>query len=383
MAVPGARERSHTSRGGWLKRTALGAAVVALLPFGASVAVSGTAAAAYDPAGFDFYVDSSMGSIKNRIFRAADGSTDRVVYLLDGERAESDLNGWEEYTKIPAALAKFNINVVMPVGGQSSFYADWNEPSSFNGVNPDGSALPGSDSGSAVSGWTETSGKSYTYMWETYLTQTLRDALRDRLGFSSTRNGVFGLSSGGTAALVMAAYHPDQFVYAGSLSGYLYMSAPGMREALRLAMIAAGGYNIDSMAPAGSEKWARMDPYSFAPQLITNGTRLFISAGSAIPAQQDLASADAVIQGMPLEAIALANTKAFQSRMQTLGYENVTYDFPSMGVHNWGQWEQVANRLIPDMAQHIGKPLPPGSQPPPPAEGQQPPGEGQQPAPQN
>lgn len=385
MTVSGTRTRSHRVRGGWLKRTAVGTAVVALLPFGVSVAMSGSAAAEYDSSGVDFYVDSSMGSIKNRVFRAADGNTDRVVYLLDGERAEAELNGWERYTKIPAALAKFNINVVMPVGGQSSFYQDWNEPSSFSGFNPDGSALPGSDSGSAVSGWTETTGKTYTYQWETYLTQTLRDALRDRLGFSTSRNGIFGLSSGGSASLYMAAYHPDQFVYAGSMSGYLYMSAPGMREALRLAMLAAGGYNIDSMAPAGSEKWARMDPYGFAPQLIANNTRLYISAGSGVPAQQDLSSSDAVIQGMPLEGIALANTKAFQARMQALGYDNLTYDFPSIGVHNWGQWEQVANRLLPDLAQHIGKPLPAGAQPAPPAEGQQPPGEGQPPAgaPQN
>ncbi|MFI1916261.1 alpha/beta hydrolase [Nocardia sp. NPDC020380] len=375
VAVRGAQERCHGSRGGWLKRTLVGVVVAAVLPFGATVA--GPAAADVDAAGFDFWVDSSMGAIKSRIFRAADGNTDRVVYLLDGERAQDDYNGWELHTSIPAALTKFNINVVMPVGGESSFYADWDQPSSFGGSNPDPSLLPSQNSGSAVAGWDEKSGKTYTYAWETFLTRKLRAALRDRLGFSDSRNGVFGLSSGGSAALLMAAYHPDQFDYAGSLSGYLYMSAPGMREALRMAMLAAGGYNIDSMAAADSDKWRRMDPYGFAPQLVANHTRLYIAAGSAIPAQQDLSSADAVIQGMPLEGIALANTKAFQSRLQDLGDDNVTYDFPSIGVHNWGNWEQVANRMLPDLAQHIGKPLPPGAQPP---AGQQPPGGGQPPA---
>ncbi|MFD6463766.1 alpha/beta hydrolase, partial [Streptomyces roseolus] len=228
-----------------------GATALALVVLGVA-----PAAADYHPDAFDFYVDSGMGQIKTRVLRAADGNTDRVVYLLDGERAESDLNGWEEYTSIPATLAEFNINVVMPVGGQSSFYVDWAEPSSFGGVNPDGNGLPGSDSGSAVSGWTETSGKTSRYVWETFLTQDLPGALGNRLGFSRTRNGVFGLSMGGSASLLLAAYHPDQFVYAGSLSGYLNMSAPGMRELLRGAMIAAGGYNIDSMAAAGSAQWA-------------------------------------------------------------------------------------------------------------------------------
>ncbi|MFE3541620.1 alpha/beta hydrolase [Nocardia sp. NPDC059177] len=354
----GAQERRH--RSGLVRRTVVGAAVAALLPWGI---VAAPASADADPSAIDFPVDSSMGTINTRIIRAADGNTDRVVYLLDGERAENDLNGWEKHTTIPAQMAKFNINVVMPVGGQSSFYADWEQPSSFNGVNPDGSLLPSADSGSAVGGWEDTQGKTNTYQWETFITKTLPDALKSKLGFSNSRNGVVGLSSGGSAALLMAAYHPEQFTYAGSLSGYLHMSMPGMREALAGAMIASGGYNIEAMAPAGSEKWKRMDPYGFAEKLIANNTRLYISAGSAKPADQDLSSIDAITQGMPLEAIALVNTRSFEQRMTELGYTNVTYDFPEIGIHNWGTWEQVAIRLMPDMARNIGKPLPAGAPP--------------------
>lgn len=359
VTMGGALRRRHGSRG--LRRGVAVAVAAAVLPLGASVA---PATADADPSAIDFSVESSMGTINTRIVRAADGNTDRVVYLLDGERAENDLNGWEKHTDIPAKIAKFNINVVMPVGGQSSFYADWDQPSSFNGVNPDGSALPSADSGSAIGGWEDTQGKVNTYQWETFITETLPNALQSRLGFSATRNGVVGLSSGGGAALMMAAYHPEQFTYAGSLSGYLHMTMPGMREALGAAMIASGGYNIEAMAPAGSEKWKRMDPYGFAEKLIANNTRLYISAGSAKPADQDLSSVDAITQGMPLEAIALANTRSFEKRLTALGYTNVSYDFPDIGIHNWGTWEQVAIRLMPDMARNIGKPLPAGATPP-------------------
>ncbi|WP_084456647.1 alpha/beta hydrolase [Nocardia coubleae] len=347
-------------RSGRVRRTLIGVTAAVLLPFGTVVPAGADA----DPNAIDFAVESSMGTINTRIVRAADGNTDRVVYLLDGERAENDLNGWEKHTSIPAQMAKFNINVVMPVGGQSSFYADWEQPSSFNGVNPDGSMLPSADSGSAIGGWEDTQGKTTAYQWETFITKTLPEALKSRLGFSSTRNGVLGLSSGGSAALLMAAYYPQQFSYAGSLSGYLHMSMPGMREALGAAMIASGGYNIEAMAPAGSEKWRRMDSYGFAEKLIANNTRLYISAGSAKPADQDLSSIDAITQGMPLEAIALANTRSFEKRLTALGYTNVSYDFPDIGIHNWGTWEQVAIRLMPDMAPHIGKPLPAGAKPP-------------------
>ncbi|RZL72872.1 MAG: esterase family protein, partial [Rhodococcus sp. (in: high G+C Gram-positive bacteria)] len=95
------------------------------LPLGVTMVGGGaTASAAFDPAAQDFWVDSSMGPIKSRIWRAADGNTNRVVYLLDGLRAQDDLSGWEVNTDAGPFLASQNINVVQPVGGQSSFYSD-------------------------------------------------------------------------------------------------------------------------------------------------------------------------------------------------------------------------------------------------------------------
>nr|WP_280272336.1 alpha/beta hydrolase family protein [Nocardia wallacei] len=348
-------QRQGSRRTGWAKRSALGVALATLLPFGVSVAGAGTASAAFDPSGIDFWVDSpTMGPIKNRVFRAADGNTSRVVYALDGMRARQDISGWEIETNIAAELTKANINVVMPVGGQSSFYADWNAASSFLGLPPISGSSSGSASGSgATQVLADGPGKSYRYEWETFLTRDLRNALRDRLGFSSSRNGAFGLSMGGSAALTLAAYHPEQFSFAGSYSGYLNVSAPGMREALRVAMIDAGGYNIDSMAPPWGPQWLRMDPFVFAPRLKANNTRLWISAGSGLPGPVDGPNFNTV-NAMGLEALALANTRAFQVRMMTLGAGNVTYDFPAVGVHNWRYWESEVYRMLPDLSANIG-----------------------------
>ncbi|WP_067718156.1 alpha/beta hydrolase [Nocardia yamanashiensis] len=355
-------ERRLRSRSGWLKRSVLGVALATMLPFGVSVAGAGAAHAAFNPSGFDFYVDSaSMGPVKSRIFRAADGNTSRVVYALDGMRAGQNLNGWEIDTNVAQLLTSWNINVVMPIGGMSSFYADWNAPSALLNL-PAGSSSgsasgsgTGSSSGSgALQMFDGGPGKSYRYTWETFITQDLRNALRDRLGFNPNRNGVFGLSMGGSGALTLAAYHPDQFSYAGSFSGYLNISAPGMREAMRIAMIDAGGYNVDSMAPPWGQQWLRMDPFVFAPILKNNNTRLWISAASGVPGAGDVTGVMSVIQGVPLEALALANTRAFQVRMATLGANNVTYDFPGTGVHNWQNWEAEVNRMVPDLSANIG-----------------------------
>ncbi|QIS17069.1 esterase family protein [Nocardia terpenica] len=348
------------SSGSWWRRAMVALALAVAVP--ASVGVWGGGAAparaAFDPAAFDFWVDSPvMGPIKSRILRAADGNTDRVVYALDGLRARQDLNGWEIETNVAEVLASWNINVIMPVGGQSSFYADWNTPSSFFGVGPTNF---GSSSGSgATEAFLGGPGKSYRYDWETFLTAQLRDALRDRLGFRTDRMGVFGLSMGGSAALTLAAYHPDMFSFAGSFSGYLNNSAPGMREAIRAAMVDAGGYNVDSMAPPWGPQWLRMDPFVFAPRLIANNTRMWIAAGSGLPSPEDwalppAAAADHIVRGTPLEALALANTRAFQLRMDSLGARNVVYSFPAVGVHDWFNWQDEAYRMIPDMSANIG-----------------------------
>ncbi|MGW5569885.1 alpha/beta hydrolase [Nocardia thailandica] len=322
--------------------------------------------AAYNPDGFDFWVDSSMGPINSRVFRAADGNTDRVVYALDGMRAREDLSGWEIETEAARALTQANINVVMPVGGQSSFYADWNAASSFLGIEPGTGSGTGSASGSGTGSASGSSsgsgglqalsagpGKSYAYRWESFLTKDLRTALRDRLGFKPTRNGVFGLSMGGSAALTLAAHYPEQFSFAGSFSGYLNISAPGMREAIRIAMLDAGGYNVDSMAAPWDPKWLRMDPFVFAPKLIENGTRVWVSAASGRPTDADKPSFN-TLNGMALEVLALANSRAFQVRMAALGAGNIAYDFPAYGIHAWNTWQEEVGRMLPDLSASIG-----------------------------
>ncbi|MBL1073353.1 esterase family protein [Nocardia sp. 2] len=344
--VGGAQPERALGRRQLLKSAAVGVAAAAV-----GVSVAGRTSAAFNPAGFDFWVDSTMGPIKNRIFRAADGNTNRVVYALDGQRARDDLNGWEIDTNVAAELMKANINVVMPVGGQSSWYADWDSPSTFLGI-PAGSAAGSSGSGGSqvLSGGP---GKSYAYKWETYLTTNLRDALRDRLGFTVTRNGVFGLSMSGGSALMLAAFYPGQFCYAGSFSGALNLSLPFMKDAVRASMIDAGGYNIDALASAKSTKWQHLDPYMFAPKLKANNTRLWISSGSALPSSTDGMSVT-TIQGMGIEAVSLVGTRSFQSRFSSLGGTNVTYDYPAVGIHNWKNWEAQLYKMLPDLSANIG-----------------------------
>ena len=50
------------------------------------------------------------------------------MYLLDGLRAQDDFNGWDINTPAFEWYDGSGLSVVMPVGGQSSFYSDWYKP---------------------------------------------------------------------------------------------------------------------------------------------------------------------------------------------------------------------------------------------------------------
>ena len=177
----------------------------------------------------------------------------------------------------------------MPVGGQSSFYTDWYSPSSFNN-------------------------QTYTYKWETFLTQELPGWLAANKQVSATGNGVVGLSMSGGPALTLSAYHPAQFSYAASLSGFLNPSALVMQQAIRVAMLDSGGYNVDNMwGPPWDPAWKRNDPVKQASRIVANGTRLWIycAPGSATPL--DEGATNQAFNANSMEGLAYQSNKDFQA----------------------------------------------------------------------
>jgi diacylglycerol O-acyltransferase/trehalose O-mycolyltransferase len=253
-----------------------------------------------------------MGPIKVQVKWAARGGN-AALYMLDGMRARPDVNGWWKETNAYSQFANDNVTLVLPVGGESSFYTDWYAASNFNG-------------------------QQTTYKWETFLTKELPDFL-EKYGVSRTNNAIAGLSMGGSAALALAAHHRDQFKFAASYSGYLNMSAPGMREAIRIAMLDAGRYNVDSMAAPISDKWLNMDPFVQAPGL--RGLPMYISAGSGVPGPKEAPASPLDVyntaNASALEALSLVNTRSFQLRLNSLGVP-ANFVFTNDGVHNWSYW---------------------------------------------
>src|SRR3981189_3329051 len=186
---------------------------------------------------------------------AASPGVQKAVYLLDGMRAQDDYNGWDINTPAFEWFDNSGLSVVMPVGGESSFYSDWYQPAAGNGG-------------------------VQTYKWESFLTQELPAWLAGNKGVQATGNAVVGASMAGSASLVLAAYHPDDFVYAGSLSGFLNLSNGIWPTLVGFAMNDAGGFNAAAMwGPPGDPAWARNDPTVQVGKLVANKTRIWVYAG--------------------------------------------------------------------------------------------------------
>ena len=51
----------------------------------------------------------------------------------------------------------------------------------------------------------------------------------------------------GSASMILAVYHPDQFIYAASLSGFLNPSEGSWPFLINISMGDAGGFKADDM----------------------------------------------------------------------------------------------------------------------------------------
>ncbi len=93
----------------------------------------------------------------------------------------------------------------------------------------------------------------------------------------------------GGASLTYAIYHPQQFIYAASLSGFLNPSEGWWPMLIGLAMNDAGGFNAESMwGPSSDPAWQRNDPMVNINQLVANNTRVWIYCGTGTPSDLDV-----------------------------------------------------------------------------------------------
>ncbi|MFE3443584.1 alpha/beta hydrolase [Nocardia sp. NPDC059180] len=329
MRVAGvARSGNERLIGGWLRRAL--SLVVAVVLMSAVAAVAGAApmrAPVRAPAGGfeELFVPSSMGPIKVQVQWAARGGS-AALYVLDGLRAPHDHSQWTSDTDALRQFAGDNVTLVFPVGGRSSFYTDWYRPS-------------------------HTNGQQITYKWETFLTREL-PAFLAGYGVSRTNNAVVGASMGGNAALILAAYHRDQFRFAGSFSGFVNPTFPMWSQAMRAAMWDEGQFNPDDMwGPPGDPAWARNDATVQAERL--RGLPIYVTSGNGVPGPLDLPNGVGnTVNAMGLEVLTMIAANIFRDRVTALGIP-ARVDIGN-GTHTWPYWQQALANARPMILDALG-----------------------------
>ncbi|CAM2877325.1 alpha/beta hydrolase-fold protein [Corynebacterium falsenii] len=247
------------------------------------------------------------------------------VWALDGLRARDDESGWTLATNIADFYADKNVNVILPVGGESSFFTDWQQPD--NGKH---------------------------YMWETFLTKELPPVLSEGWRTNNDR-AIVGLSMGGTAAMNLAERFPQMFKFVGSFSGYLDTTSYGMPMGIDYATHDGGGYDAKKMwGPYYSQDWIDHDPKLGVDKLKNMG--VYVSAGNGNTGQYDH---NGPIPGIPdnmagfgLEVMSRLTTQTFVNYANRAGV-NVITAFRPAGTHSWPYWQFEMTQAWPHIAKSL------------------------------
>jgi S-formylglutathione hydrolase FrmB len=238
-----------------------------------------------------------------------------AVILLDAFNAAPDVSNWVTAGNAMSALAGKGISVAAPAGGAFSMYTNWEA---------DGSK-----------------------QWDTFLSQELPDWLAANKGLAPTGHGVVGAAQGGYAAMALAAFHPDRFRYAGSLSGFLTPSQTALNGAITAGMASFGDVNTQAMWGAAQlGRWKWHDPDVHVDLLNANNTRLWVYSPAALECSDPAAMIGYCDQ-------AAGSNRTFYQHYRGVGGHNGHFDFPTSGQHDWGSWAPQLSAMSGDLAAAI------------------------------
>lgn len=244
------------------------------------------------------------------------------VWTLGGIYGSDESNSWLTQADAAEWYADKNVNLIMPVGGGATFYTDW--------VNQD---------------------NGETINWETFLTEELPAVLAKDFR-SDDRRAIMGVSMGATASVTLAGRHPDKFRFAGSFSGYLDMSSPGMPQAVDAMLKVWGRSTAANMwGPLGSQGWADHDPKLLLDNLRDTTVFVYSGSGRLTPGEptNDPITATTDQSG---EALSRMSTERFLSYTEDAGVP-VHADMQPTGAHNWNAWVPVMKDAWPLIADSL------------------------------
>ncbi|TCK00305.1 alpha/beta hydrolase [Nocardia alba] len=252
-------------------------------------------------------------------------------YMFSGLDAGEGTASWQAQTQALSYLADKHVNVVLPIGGRGSYYADWKQEDPKLGLNK----------------------------WSTFFTEELPPLLDKTLN-STGLNALAGLSTSGTSVLQLAEKKPGLFKSVAAYSGCAQIADPLGKQAVKFSVETwAGGKTVNMYGADNDPAWTENDPVIHAEKL--RGTNLYISSGSGMPTNADVEyylkdGPMGVINlglGVGIEAATNACSQNLKAKLDSLNIP-ATYQFTPMGTHYWPYWESALHESWPLLAQGMG-----------------------------
>ncbi|MBO0855387.1 MAG: esterase family protein [Nocardia sp.] len=272
-----------------------------------------------------FIASPAMGrTIQVQVLHPAGGGSRPSYYLLDGLDPLATQSTWTNTTDAEPFFAGKNVNVVLPMGGQASYYTDWDSDDPHLGH----------------------------YKWETFLTQELPPIINSTFSGNGV-NAIGGLSMGGMAAFTLAVRHPQLY---RAVAGYSACPDMGIAQGAVMFSVANRGGNPGNMwGPPGSPEWAAHDPAVLTDRL--RGKTIYLSTGSGMPgpheAQLKPQLPEAIAFGVPIEVGVDGCVTAFEARLRSMGIP-ARVDHDAVGTHTWPYWQDALHQSWPSLGPAIG-----------------------------
>ncbi|WP_435590500.1 alpha/beta hydrolase [Nocardia sp. bgisy118] len=272
------------------------------------------------------FIDSpAMGrTVQVDVLHPADGGSRPAYYLLDGLDPGVGQSTWTNATDAEAFFRGKNVNVVLPVGGQASYYTDWQRDDPRFG----------------------------RYKWETFLTQELPPLIEETFDGNGV-NAIGGLSMGGSAAFILAARHPHLY---RAIAGYSACPDTGLATGGVMFSIAnRGGNPVNMWGAPGSPAWAEHDPSLMADRL--RGKTIYLSTGTGVPGPHEAEFkpqlAENIFLGGPVEVGINTCVITFERRLRGMAIP-ARIDYSPVGTHSWSYWQDTLHASWPTLAPAIG-----------------------------
>ncbi|MBF6353951.1 esterase family protein [Nocardia higoensis] len=278
----------------------------------------------------DVYSAAMDTDVRVRVRAAADRRIPApTVYLLNGISGGDDGGNWFEKTDVTTFLEDEQVTLVMPLGGEASYYADWHAEDPALG----------------------------TQRWATFLTRELPPLVDDAF-HGNGANAIAGISMAGTSVFQLALGAPGLYRAIGAYSGCARTSDARGRAIVNTVVRIRGGDPANLWGPPEDPRWAANDPYLRVEEL--RGTAVYLSAGSGLPGEHDTLDApgtegdlrkfaDQLVIGGALEAIAADCARQLSDRLLESGIP-ATLELRRGGTHTWAYWAEDFRRSWPLLA---------------------------------